>query len=299
MSTIRISNAQMYHSVLRNVNSGTARLADLQEKLSTGRRVNRASDDPSAAVLALGYRSDIALNAQHQRATADALARMNASEAALGNATDTMQRARELALQAGSPSVSATEMANIAQEVDQLLNHLVQTGNTNYAGTYLFGGQQTQAAPFTTTTVSGEITTVSYAGDSGGLTREIGVGNTIDINIPGSTAFGNAFNSLITLREALQAGDAPAAMATVTTIDADIENLLNARARLGARVNSVEAADNVLTSANTDLQKQKADNEEIDLVDIVVRLNSQQNVYQASLASAAKVIQPSLITFLR
>ncbi len=299
MSTIRVSNAQMYRSVLRNVNSGTLKLADLQEKLSTGRRVNRASDDPSAAVLALSYRSDIALNEQHQRATADALARMNASEAALGNATDTLQRARELALQAGSPGVGATEMSNIAQEVDQLLNHLVQTGNTNFAGAYLFGGQQTQARPFTTTVVSGEVTAVTYAGDMGALTREIGVGNTIDINIPGSTAFGNAFNSIIALREALQAGDTTAAMATVSSIDADIETLLNARARLGARTNSVEAADNVLTSANTDLQKQKADNEEIDLVDIVVRLNSQQNVYQASLASAAKVIQPSLIDFLR
>ncbi len=297
--TMRVSNAQIYRSVLKNVNIGTRSLASLQEKLSTGRRVNRPSDDPSAAALALSYRADIALNDQHQRATADAVARMNASEAAMGGATDSLQRVRELAVQAGSPGISPQELQALGEEVDQLLGHMVQLGNANFAGQFLFAGHQTQTPPFTTTTAGTLVTAVNYVGDTGALKREIGVGVTVDINVAGSDAFGNVFSTLITLRDALNAGNVPVATAQIANLDADPDALLGARGRIGARANGIESAQSILTDANTELTKQKAENEEIDLVDVIVKLNSQESVYQAALASTARAIQPSLMDFLR
>jgi flagellar hook-associated protein 3 FlgL len=293
-----VSNTQVYRSVLNNVNRGARTLADLQEKLSTGRRVNRPSDDPSAASLGIAHRIDIAVNEQHQRAVSDALARLSAGESALAGATETLQRARELAVQAGSPGISAQQLASLGEEVDQLLQQLIQLGNSNYAGQYLFAGHRTQTAAFTTTTSGGSITAVNYAGDSGALEREIGIGSRVEVNVPGSTAFGGAFGALITLRDALLAGDAAGAQAALGGVDAGLESVIQARALLGARMTRVETAQAILDRALVDLQAHRANNEEIDLAEVVVNLTAQQNVYHASLASAARVIQPSLVDFL-
>ncbi len=297
--TTRVSNEEVYRTVLNNLFAATRRMEKLQDQVSSGRRIRRPSDDPAGASIALGHRVNLSLNGQHQRSSQDAVARLNASEAALATATSALQRARELAISAGSPSASAAQLLALGTEVNQVLESVVQTANSNFAGTYIFAGQKTMTPAFSTTVVGGLVTAVTYQGDGGPLTREVSTGVRVDINVLGDQVFSNLIASLITLRDALNAGDGVGAMAEIANLDTGLDVVLEARGTLGAKTNAVEAVQVRLLESNVQLKTEKAEIEEIDVPDIVVQLTAQENVYQAALAATARVIGPSLLDFLR
>ncbi|MCA9852682.1 MAG: flagellar hook-associated protein FlgL, partial [Dehalococcoidia bacterium] len=95
-------------------------MAKLQEQLATGRKIQRASDDPAGASLALQHRKNIAYETQMRRNLEGGISFMNVSEAALSGVNDSLQRVRELTVQASSDSLGPNERHAIALEVDEL-----------------------------------------------------------------------------------------------------------------------------------------------------------------------------------
>jgi flagellar hook-associated protein 3 FlgL len=178
----------LFARALHDLRNSLVDSVKLQEQLATGRRVNRPSDDPVAALRILPLRAqvrDLGLmtdNAQLARET------MNVGAAALEEASGLLQRVRELAVQAGNGTKSGSDLRTIGEEVDQLLQQMLGLANTNKAGQFLFGGTRTDAAPFRMVETDGR-SRVAYDGNQDAVSIEVAPGVRTTLNAPGDAIF--------------------------------------------------------------------------------------------------------------
>jgi len=294
---MRISTRMLSDTLINNLQANLQRLEQTQNELSSGKRLRKPSDDPAAVGRALIYRTDLATGNQYLSTIQSSLDWLNANETALASMTENLQRVRELAVQGGNDTLDQNGMADIAAEVDQLLQHMVSLGNADLRGQRLFAGLKTDANPFTLN--AGPPTTVTYNGDAGQMVREIDRGVTVTINIPGSTFLPAAFTALTNLRDHLRAADSAAVRADISSVDAALGGVLAARGNVGALTNRVQAAQDRQEGLNAEIQKLLSNVEDTDFTDAITRAAAQENVYKAALGVGAKAIQSSLLDYLR
>ncbi len=294
---MRISTRMLSDTLINNLQANLQRLEQTQNELSSGKRLRKPSDDPAAVGRALIYRTDLATGTQYLSTIQSSLDWLNANETALASMTENLQRVRELAVQGGNDTLDQNGMADIAAEVDQLLQHMVSLGNADLRGQRLFAGLKTDANPFTLN--AGPPTTVTYNGDAGQMVREIDRGVTVTINIPGSTFLPAAFTALTNLRDHLRAADSAAVRADISSVDAALGGVLAARGNVGALTNRVQAAQDRQEGLNAEIQKLLSNVEDTDFTDAITRAAAQENVYKAALGVGAKAIQSSLLDYLR
>ena len=203
---MRVTNQSLSTRLLSSIQTAQTRLSDTQERVATGRRINRPSDDPFGTSRSIASHAKLDNVAQQQRTITMARSELASTESVLTSLGDVVGRAQELAVQADSSALDGPARRQIAAEVNQLLSEAVKLGNSSYAGRYIFAGHQTQTAPFVED-VPGQASTVTYAGDSGQIQREIGDGEQMPVNLDGDAIFTPLFNDLIAFRDALNTND--------------------------------------------------------------------------------------------
>jgi flagellar hook-associated protein 3 FlgL len=294
---MRIPDRVITEHIQTSLGLNTDRLLKIEEQLSSGRRINRPSDDPAGASAAMRIRTDLAMNDQYMRTVDAAKSRLSAADSALSSLTDVVQRARELTVQAGGGTLSGQQLTAIADELNQLLQHAVQIGNTNFGGQFIFAGTKTTTAPFA---AAGDTpATVTYNGNDTPINLDLGQNAQVRVDVPGDQVFLPVTDVLIKLRDALTSGDANAATSNLGALDSALDGVLRAQGAIGARVNRLDSLGQRMDGEQSNLQGLQSQLEDIDVTDTIVRLNAAQNVYQAALGAAARVIQPTLVDFLR
>lgn len=304
---MRITNRMLAQNVINNINRNLKNMSRTQEQMSSGKLVNRPSDAPIVVARVLAFESTIAANDRYRKNMEDARGWIDASDSALAMASETMQRARDLAVAGANSTLPETSKQALAKEVDQLIDELVQTANASYGGRFLFGGSKTATEPFSRTAGG-----VVYNGNSDALNWEVAPGVTMKVNTDGNEAFMYAVDSdgdgmadqslfglLEDLHDALAGGDYDAVGDTLDRFEAALDHLLSARAVMGAKSNRLEMAISRLDTTQISLTKSLSLLEDIDLAETVMNYKNQENVYHASLATGAMVLQPSLIDYLR
>jgi len=296
---MRISSAQRLANNQDYLAHTQSRMDTIQQQLATGKKIQRASDDPAGSSLALQHRSNISYEAQMRRNIDSGLAFMNATESALLGATDTLQRARELTVQAASDTLGPTERQAIAAELNQLIRHLAQVGNTRFGDAHVFSGHATDAPAYTLTEGPNGPASVTYNGDSGQRLRRISASDESPVNLAGSAAFGGIFDDLIALRDDLVNGLPGAAIsARIAAIDGGIDRVLTARADIGARINRFEAARAQSEVTSLDLQSLRSDIEDVDISAAIVELQGSELALQAAMGAIGRTNSMSLLNFL-
>ncbi len=300
---MRITNSMMNRSVLSDLNDVANRLTETQRKLSSGKEVNRPSDDPYRAGRAIGLRGDIEGMKQYGRNIDEALGWQTVTDTALTTMTKFVQRARELVVEGATETLSQADRDAIAQEIDQIIAGMKQEANATYDGRYVFAGTDTAARPYDSTLGTGNDT---YAGDQIIQQREIGPGVRLGVNVTGDEILGGAAgasgNMLAVLRDVathLRSGDAESlGSADLSALDDEMDNLLAVQARVGAGMNRLETAKSRLLEVQEAATKMLSDVEDADMAKTIIDFNTQQAVYQSALKAGAQVIQPSLLDFL-
>ncbi|UFN43172.1 flagellar hook-associated protein FlgL [Nocardioides okcheonensis] len=294
----RVTQSMLTDRSLTRLQGSLSRLADIQEHLSTGRVLNRASDNPGDAATAMRLRASLGEQQQYARNAEDGQGWLASLDSTLGSANDMVRRARELGQQAVNGAMSQQSRDALAAEVDQLRAALVSGANTTYVGRPVFGGTTAGSAAFTES--AGVVT---FTGDTNPVNRSVADGVVVDVSVAGPAAFGadgdNVFDHLSALSTALRAGDVTAVKAGITTLTSDSDRLVVARAEVGARTNRVDLAVTRAGDLETSLTNALAEIENADLPKTMVDLKMQEVAYQASLAATARVLQPSLVDFLR
>jgi len=211
---------------------------------------------------------------------------------------------RELTLQGANATNSQLQLDEIANEVNQLLEAMVVESNHQTNGRYIFSGTRTLQEAFTETRdANGNITAVTYNGNTEDINVAVADGIEITANMSGQEAFLNnidTFQVLIDVRDDLLAGDYNSLeMTRLDELKTIREQLLRATAEIGAVQNRLDR-----TIANTEdfvvqLERVKSDSVDADYAETVINLNAASNAYQAGLNAAARTIQPSLLDYVR
>lgn len=301
---MRVTQRLMVNRVLSDLNNQTERLLALQQRLSTGLKVNTPSDDPLAARRAVNIRASIGASEQYMTNISTAGPQLTESTSSIQTVVDVLQRAQELTVQGANGTNSQTQLNQIAIEVNQLLETAVAEANHQTNGRYVFGGTRTTNAPFAVTRdANNRIAAVAYEGNDESIRIAIGDGTDVSINETGSDAFQSSqdlFKMLIDIRDNLLAGD-QASLQTGRLAELPVarDQLLISLARLGAVQNRIEQVSANADNAVQQLRSALSDSIDADYAETVVNLNAQSNAYQAALNAAARVIQPSLLDFVR
>lgn len=295
---MRLSEQSRVHNHVAYMSAATERADRVQRQLSTNRRIDRASDDPSGAALAMQHRKNIAFEAQMRRNLENGTAFLNVTEASLNSATEILQRARELTVQGASDTLGASEKHNIGVEMDQLIQQLAQVANTNFGGVYIFSGHQTQTPAYS---VAGNPpAAITWQGDNGLRIRRISAQDSVAVNVIGDQAFGQVFDDLIALRDNLQNNaPGPTIGNSIANIDRALDHVLNTRADVGARLNRFEATTFRSQETDTNLQELRAEIEDIDIAATIIQFTAAQNALEAALGAIGRTNNMSLLNFLR
>lgn len=437
---MRITNSMMMNNILLSINKNRKTMSTYEDQLSTGKQIQKPSDNPIVAARTLKFRTNISEIDQYKTNVNDALSWINVTEQAVTNSTDILKRINEISVQGSTGTMTAKNRESMIAEISQLKEQLVNEGNVSYAGRFIFTGYQTSSPLIfpKATAESYEITehleaknveTVQkvYGDETHTATRiRLGYSNILESGVPGTIPGFNvvAMNSTSTA-PAAEAYAPPAAVAPalptvhflkdtgelifneadvasipanfdfmyqkdnfakgdlkpdhyfdstnlttgdiftvnneamnyqvsysqdmqvnimgfdfittdlvrnieelvndtnaikydgtlsdklkqdllgrkfaamITKTDKDIQNNLNVRAKLGGKVNRLELTLDRLSQDNLNFTDLLSQNEDVDMAEVLVKFKSQEVVYQAALSSSAKIIQPTLLDFLR
>jgi flagellar hook-associated protein 3 FlgL len=280
---------------------------DTQLQLSSGRKINKPSDDPVGITYSLRYRAELSSNEQYTKNVDSALSWLDYNDTVLGQAGDVVQKIRELTVQASTGSNPQSALDSINAEVMQLKEQLVDIANSTLNGKYIFNGEQYNSKPYDfakgadgTYDVSKPITT-----DAGQIQFIVGEDVRMPISTTGNDVFGNTgdadnlFAIINNLSAGLKAGDLKAVSGQLDVIDTRMETILSARSEIGAKTNRVELMKDRLSDLNVNLTDLQAKTEDADYEGLIMNSKIQENIYNASLSVGAKIISTTLVDFIR
>lgn len=294
---LRSTHQSIAARALVGLQGNISRLGSLQQQLSSGKQITRPSDSPTGAVSAMQLRSEIRTAEQHIRNAGDGLGWLGTIDATLSSVGTQMIRARDLTVQgisAGSVNMPGAREA-LAVEVDNLRESLISTANARYLDRPVFGGTTGAAGAYDKDG--------GYLGDAGKVTRTVGDGAPVRVDVTGPEVFGSGegqvFAVLESISKNLRKGDTSALSDDLGKLDAAFTKIKGTVSDMGARANRLETTRQTAEEKILSLRTQLSDVEDIDLPATIMQLQLQQVAYEAALAATAKVIQPSLIDFLR
>jgi flagellar hook-associated protein 3 FlgL len=286
------------NNMLRNLSNSYERLGKYQEQLVTGKKISRPSDDPVVAMKGIAYREDLARVKQYQRNIGEVHNWIDSADDALDKAGLALQRVQELVVQASTDTATPEDRKKIADEIEQIQKHIVDVANTKVGGKYIFNGADTKNPLF-----------IGYPGEMGFAVNgnqsdveiEVFDGIKLDVNIDGKTLFTGIIGMLDNLKTVLN--DPNSTGNTISShlsqVEAQQDALLAARSELGAKQNRVEMMENRLSTQEVIATKLMSNNEDIEYEKTITDLITQESVHRVALSVGARIIQPTLVDFLR
>jgi flagellar hook-associated protein 3 FlgL len=270
------------------------RLAAAQSQVSSGKRIEKPSDDPLGAERAMRLNDQLATTSGYRNAVDESRSWLDATDSALDSLNQIVQHVRELTLQAANGSTSDAGRQSIKQQIDQLTEEAKSTLNSAYDGRYIFSGTKTDTPPYSAATGD------AYQGDASPVVRQIGPGVSVQVNVTGDDVLSGLLPALRTLSSHLASNDT-AALGTsdLQAIDAGFDNLTAKRGVIGAITNRVDAAGSRLDDTSDITTAFLSKTEDADLPQALTDLSAQQTALQAALRGGATLIQQSLMDFLR
>lgn len=301
---MRITNKNLFKNYMNNLNRNLGQMQKYENQLSSGKEVSRPSDDPFRLMKAMGWETSISQNNQYADNIEDGIGWLDTTDTAVKGLIDTLQRVRELTVQGSSGTNSPTDDQAIASEIKETISQIAQIGNANYGGRYILGGHTTTKPPLTVDATTHLLSSTNM-GDSGRIKREISTNVTMDINISTGDFLGtstaedlgttlkNIYDRMMVADQGQLAGD------SLGNLDKHLDRLLGLYAEVGAKSNRLTAAkekNEQETLSMTDLLSKA---EDIDFAEKTMQYSMMETVYKASLSTGGKILQPTLLDYLR
>jgi flagellar hook-associated protein 3 FlgL len=311
---MRVTANTFPNSLLTQLTSLSQRQNKLQNQAATGQRVELPEDDPVAMRRILDMQAEGKAVGQYQRNIARHQELATASFNGMKALKSVSDRVREISVSADGLK-SQDELNLYAKEVTELIKQAVQTANAKNRGDYLFSGTLSDQPPFVLTTdVDGNVTGVTYQGNTSVAETEVASGITLSTQSVGENNSGTGprglitdnrsgadfFNHLISLQDNLLAGNVAAIENTDrANLGNDENNFLYHLGTNGAIQSRLEASDAVANQRTDTLEALISNEADADLAQTLVRLNQTQTAYQAALQSAGKILGSSLLDYIR
>jgi flagellar hook-associated protein 3 FlgL len=289
-------------NMIFNLNKNNKALEKFQEQMSSGKKIGKPSDDPVTAVRGMFNRTVLNEIEQYKRNIDDGISWMTVTDEALNEVTTVLQRVRELAVQGLSATNDTNGRYAIADEINQLKEHLGGIANSQVAGKYIFAGTDVKTPPYR---VDSDVANSVEAFRNANLEKielQVGQTNSVQINVFGKNVFNNDGNGgIFKVLEDIVANynSGNTSSDYLTRLDKQMDNLLQERSELGARMNRMELSLSRIDGLEISTTRLLSKEEDVDISKVIVDLKAQENVQRSALSVGARIIQPSLIDFLR
>lgn len=298
---MRVPTHAATNTVINQIAALSVRQNELQTQVSTGQKVTLPGDDPAAVGRLLTLEAERRRVGQFERNSDVALELSQATFSHLKSMKDLAVRGGELAL-LGTGSLGEEASTAYAAEVDQLIEQAVRTGNGRLRDDYLFAGTALDTPPFDVTRdADGRITAVSYAGNADSRTMSLSEQSALAVGTTGGTnvAMVDFVNALVTLRDALNSGDRTALDSAITQIDTGEDMIVEAIGTSGAAEMRIEVSRTQLTGRSDEIERLVSAEADADLPTTMVKLSQAATAYEAALASASRILNMSILDYLR
>jgi flagellar hook-associated protein 3 FlgL len=292
----RITSSQLLATSQSSIAASRSQLARLQQQASTGRAILKPSDDPAGTAAALKVRGEQRATAQYGANIDDGLGWFSTLDSAFSGAEDLVRKGIDLTVQgANSGTMSAASREALATQLDGLRADLLGQANTTYLGRTVFAGNSDTGVAFDAS--------YGFSGLPGAtVQRRISPTETVAVDADGAAAFGTGATSLFATMDgiaaALRSGDDAGVRTGLDALQSGFSALTAQHTVVGARYARLEQAKQDNLGASTTLETQRSGIEDVDATKVLVDLKTQEVGYQTALAVTARVIQPTLMSFL-
>ena len=297
----RISEQYRYGTTLDRIGTVKNIADDVNDTAISGRKLKRISDDPVATIRVLRNRTRITNLDQSRKSLDFGRGFLAKTEDALTSIYDSLIRAKELSIQQSNNIYDEPSRKAVAEEVRQILNHVIILGNTTYSDKYVFGGFQTTQPP-----VSPD---GHYLGDDGYIFVQVDEDSFRPINVNGRTVFDvpgglegkrpPLVNILENMYDSLFAWDRDKLHQSMVDLDAAMNSVVTATASLGARRVALEDVSERLDRGESQLHSDNNNLEGADMVKSALDLKRAENALNFTLQASSKMLTPSLLEFLK
>lgn|SRR5690554_5260484 len=290
----RVTNQTTMRAAQQNLQHSMNELAKMQERATSLQKIGKPSDDPIGTADSMRVRAEQQQNAQHSRNISDGKGWLTTVDSALAKSTALMHKVRDLTVRGandGSMSIEAKEA--IAIELEALRDELLNTANTQYLGRTVFAGTSDAGAAFSAD--------FAHNGSSGTVERRVDANTTVRVDVDGSEVFGDEEDSVFALINTIvgELRGGTNVGARLEEIDNHLNAIIGQHGAVGARHAQVLRAEETNLERTGSLEAQRSEIEDVDLGEAVLELKMQEVTYQSALAVTARVLQPTLMDFLR
>ena len=266
----------------------------IRDRATTLRAIQKPSDDPVGTASSMQVRKEQAAAAQYSRNANDAAAWLATTDSALSGVYSVLNNVRDLTVRAAnSGTMSDTDRDAFVTQFRSLKADLEARANTTYGTRSVFAGSSTAAVAYDPAT--------GWAASGTDVSRRVGDGTTVRVDTTGTAVFGSGDDSVFGMIDSIVSDlqNGVNVNARIGDVDTALGTVRGAQADVGVRHAAALAAQDSLKSATVSLESRRAGIEDVDLAKAVLDLQVQQTNYQAALAVTAKVLQPTLMDYLR
>ena len=321
---MRITNASMVRSHLYDTQNNLTNMSKINQQISTSKVINTVSDDPHKAIKIMNINNEIKYTEKYNYNIDESVGWMNTTDGALDNVGNLLGEIKETILKVGNGTYSQNEIKSLNEDMNEKIKQLADTLNSTHGGKYLFGGSSVDDAPITVIENPDGTVKLEFSKDKNGQTipntddlkADISSGINIDYNISvgeilnikdgnGNTVnLLDEINNLSTLMNDIANGDEQTAAKAKETllndtkgkIDTLFDHVVNERTSLGVRVSTAEKIND---EDILNIQDVLSKTQDTDVVEKFIELKSAEMIYQASIQVGAKLIQPTILDYIR
>jgi len=292
---MRITQSMIVRDTLTQVQGNRLTMHQIQERISTQKKVQKASDDPTGYSRIQRYRTAADQNEQFLKNIFQSRNWIETTVSALENFHDFSNMAKGIAIQAADGAISPDMRAMFAQSLRSILEESLAVANTRYLDKNVFAGTHTtHPQPFTL-----EAGGVTYAGNDDPIQRKISAGNVITINTTGQQIMDtNFFTEINNLIAALENNDVSAIQNGIDIMAGVVKEFENLMTVAASSLSGLMMMETRLTQTNVDLTAYIADEENAILEEEIVKFKAQEIAYQAALQTAADVMKINILRYL-
>jgi flagellar hook-associated protein 3 FlgL len=259
------------------------KLADVQKQIATGKRLVRMSDEPWTISQLHQLREETSVQSVFKDSANQATTLLAQAENGLSQSLNVMSRLKALSVQSANDTYSAENLVNLAEEVGNLKERLVNLANTEFNGRYVFSGQAYDTVPFDST--------FTYVGSTNEFSMDVSAFAKVEAGFDGSDVFQGSvdvFTAIDNFITGLNTDDSAIIQNAITDFDAVFDKMANYLTRIGGEVNIAEDMYDVATSIEMNLTERLSSVEDVDVAEALTRFSMLQTQYQINLQLTAK-----------
>lgn len=335
---MRITPLMIYDQLTKSLQHNLEAYATLNERIATGKKINKPSDDVVGLTKSMGYRLNISANDQYKRNIDEASSQLGYADTVLGAVSSALQQIKRNAVSGENGALDPTNQAILVQNTIQLRDQLLNLGNSEFRGRHIFAGFRTNQNAYNTATYA-------YQGDTGSINVQIDKGAALPVNVPGSTAFSYtlsapdvvqlsggqyvhytpgagttvnvevrdtddttvldtfSFSNIIqmtnTLSSAISGNNALRVQALIKPFDNALQQVTTVQADVGSWMSRLDDQTTILDDSTLNIKNSLSNVEADDTTATALEIKQRETLLTALRQSSAQILSNSLLDFLK